>query len=137
MENKDKKIIELLNKAKQEIVPKTVWLNQILDLNFEKKQGRIFININYIIGQLRNISKLKLKVILPIGLSLVALILILFNIQTTNVVIKYVDTMTTGLIQTTILEEDYLKQIGEEDILVVLDNKDLDFFDQSYNKNEI
>jgi len=137
MENKDKKIIELLNKAKQEIVPKTVWLNQILDLNFEKKQGRIFININYIIGQLRNISKLKIKVILPIGLSLVALILILFNIQTTNVVIKYVDTMTTGLIQTTILEEDYLKQIGEEDILVVLDNKDLDFFDQSYNKNEI
>ena len=116
---------------------KTVWLNQILDLNFEKKQGRIFININYIIGQLRNISKLKIKVILPIGLSLVALILILFNIQTTNVVIKYVDTMTTGLIQTTILEEDYLKQIGEEDILVVLDNKDLDFFDQSYNKNEI
>jgi len=129
---KEKRIIELLTQAKNQIVPEKVWLNQILDSDFKKKEGRFFININNLIDQIR------FKFILPTGVALVALGLIFFNIQVEVRIARQADALTSELIETIILDDNYFQQIEEEDLIMATGNsEDLHSFDQFYDENDI
>ncbi|OGI87246.1 hypothetical protein A2995_01025 [Candidatus Nomurabacteria bacterium RIFCSPLOWO2_01_FULL_33_24] len=129
---KEKRIIELLTQAKNQIVPEKVWLNQILDSDFKKKEGRFFININNLIDQIR------FKFILPTGVALVALVLIFFNIQVEVRIARQADALTSELIETIILDDNYFQQIEEEDLIMATGNsEDLHSFDQFYDENDI
>jgi len=123
---KEKRIIELLTQAKNQIVPEKVWLNQILDSDFKKKEGRFFININNLIDQIR------FKFILPTGVALV------FNIQVEVRIARQADALTSELIETIILDDNYFQQIEEEDLIMATGNsEDLHSFDQFYDENDI
>jgi len=138
MDQKDKKTIELLTKAKEITKPDQAWLRQVLEpASLElKNQGREFTNINQWIDQLGKTLKLKFGIVLSAGATL-ALILILFNVQVDVRVGKQADAITSDLSQVILLEEEYLSQIEQEDLqMVIEDSNNLHSFDQFYNEND-